>query len=629
MKPKIPFFLALGITLLFCGLKIVGFLPLERLETLFYDVKFKMRGRITPPEGIVIVAIDDKSVERIGRWPWDRSKLASIVETLSGNGAKVIMLDIILSEPSSNDEVLAKSIKKAKSVILPIVFEFRGELKKVEDDLLFDNAFSFVRKEDKFKVFPPVKAKGVLMPVRSFSESACALGHINMFSDEDGVLRREVLAVEYEGEIYPSIALQVFRVYLDLPKESLILIATEGVQLGKSFIPTDFWGRILIHYYGPHGTFKYISASDVIEGKVKKEDVFGKIVLVGASAAGLYDLRVTPTSAQMPGVEKHAAVIASLIKGDFIFPVPKYVNLLLIFLTGILFSYFISKLKAISGLALALSFVALVLVGNYYFFSFQKIWLDSSYSVSNILIIYLVVLAYRYATEERYAKRIRAIFSSYVTEKLVEELIKNPELVKLGGERREVTVLFSDVMGFTSFSEKHSPEEVVAMLNEYLGEMSEAILSWNGTLDKFVGDEIVAFWGAPLKQENHAELAVRCAIEMVQRLRKLKEKWKRENKPVLDAGIGINSGEVLVGNIGAEGKKMDYTVIGDHVNLGARVEKLTRSYNANILITEFTLEKIKKLIEEGAFSSVEIRRVEKVTVKGREKPVEIYEVRVI
>jgi adenylate cyclase len=207
---------------------------------------------------------------------------------------------------------------------------------------------------------------------------------------------------------------------------------------------------------------------------------------------------------------------------------------------------------------------------------------------------------------------------------VVNALIKNPGMTKLGGERREITVLFSDIRGFTTFSEKHTPEEVVAMLNEYLGEMTDIIFRWDGTLDKFVGDEILAFWGAPISQENHAELAVKCALNMVKRLKELQLKWESEGKTPLDSGIGINTGEVLVGNIGAEGKKMDYTVIGDHVNLGARVEGLTRKYDARILITEFTLAKIRGAIRDQSIWRLKIEGLEKVTVKGKEKPVEIY-----
>jgi adenylate cyclase len=203
-------------------------------------------------------------------------------------------------------------------------------------------------------------------------------------------------------------------------------------------------------------------------------------------------------------------------------------------------------------------------------------------------------------------------------------MIRNPEMAHLGGQKREVTVLFSDVVGFTTYSENHQPEEVVAILNEYLGAMTDIILKWEGILDKFIGDAIVVFWGAPMKQDDHAERAVRCALEMQERLDQLRLKWEAEGRAPLASGIGLNSGEAIVGNIGAEGKKMDYTVIGDHVNLGARVEGLTRRYGARILLTEYTLDKLRPAIASGLFRGVSILGQERVIVKGRDTPVGIF-----
>jgi adenylate cyclase len=226
--------------------------------------------------------------------------------------------------------------------------------------------------------------------------------------------------------------------------------------------------------------------------------------------------------------------------------------------------------------------------------------------------------------EEKQSRQIRAMFSSYVTERLVNEMIRNPDLAQLGGQKREVTVLFSDIKSFTTYSENHQPEEVVAILNEYLGAMTDIVLKWEGILDKFIGDAIVVFWGAPMKQEDHAERAVRCALEMQERLDQLRQKWLAEGKKPLESGIGLNTGDAIVGNIGAHGKKMDYTVIGDHVNLGARVEGLTRRYDTPILLTEYTLEKLRPAIVEGHFRGVSILGRERVIVKGKETPVGIF-----
>ena len=331
----------------------------------------------------------------------------------------------------------------------------------------------------------------------------------------------------------------------------------------------------------------------------------------------------------MPGVEKHANVISSIIENRFLRRTTFSTNLILLLISGFLFSLLFIKLRSVGAALTTGLFLVLILGPGYFLFVHQGLCINIAYPSINILLIFIFVMVYNYAIEERTARKIRAMFSSYVTERVVNELIKNPDMAKLGGERREVTVLFSDIVGFTSFSEKYTPEEVVTLLNEYLGAMTEVIFRWEGTLDKFVGDAIVAFWGAPMRQENHAELAVRCALNMVKRLGDLQQKWRSEGKPVLDSGIGINSGEVLVGNIGAEGKKMDYTVIGDHVNLCSRVESLTRQYHTHILMTEYTLNQLRDLVTTRCIGHLAIRGREKALVKGREKSVGIYEVQSI
>ena len=624
-KTKFVLLIGLLITFFYSFCAIHKLLPLERFELLLYDLRYQIRGKTTPPQEVVIVAIDDKSLEKIGRWPWERRKMASLIDILKEMGAKVIFIDIIYSEPSKDDEILREAIQRAGNVILPIVFDFKGEKRNVEDGVLIRCTYPMIVNMENFNLFTPIQANAVLLPVKTISPCAASLGHINMIADEDGVLRWEAMAIEYNEKFYPSMDLQAARLFLGLPMDAMTLIASEGVRLGNEVIPTDFWNRILIHYYGPAMTFPHISVVDVMEKKIDPSLIKDRIAVIGATAPGIYDLRVTPASPAMPGVEKHANVIGSILHNIFLHKTKAITNIFVIILSGLLLSLLMIRIRAILGAILSLVLISLIYFIGYTIFFKKGLWIDLSYSSMNILSIFLITTTFRYATEERYAKKIRAMFSSYVTEKIVNELIKNPHLAKLGGERREVTVLFSDIRGFTTFSERNSPEIVVEMLNEYLGEMTQIIFQWDGTLDKFVGDEIVAFWGAPLPQENHAELAVKCALNMVKRLKELQQKWQSEGKTPLDSGIGINTGEVLVGNIGAEGKKMDYTVIGDHVNLGARVEGLTRKFNAHILITEFTLEKIKKAVEKGQLYRLKVKGLEKVLVKGKENPVTIYE----
>ncbi len=620
------YLIGVAVTIVFVILALVRFVPFERLEMLLYDLRYQLRGKAQAPKEIVIVGIDDRSLEKIGRWPWSRDRMAALVDRIHAMGAKVIMLDIIFSEPSHSDDRLAAAIKRAGNVALPVVFDFVGDSQQKIDDALLDSAFMVVKKENLFKIHRPITARGVLLPVGKFSANAAALGHINMLPDPDGKLRWEALVVSYMDQLYPSIDLQVARLYRGLGPGDVAVEATNSIILGKNTITTDPFGKMLIPYYGPHNTFPVVSALDVFEGKVDPSSIRGRIVIVGPTAVGIHDVIVTPTAPIMFGVEKHANMIGALLEKQNIRFVSRTINILIVILMGLIFTLLIVRMKAIAGAFLAAAFVGILFAAGYVLFFSSRLWIDISYAGNSVIVTYFVVTAYRYATEERYAKQIRSMFSSYVTEKIVNELIKNPDLAKLGGERREVTVLFSDVKGFTTFSEHHSPEEVVAILNEYLTEMTNIIIRWDGTLDKFVGDMIVAFWGAPLPQPNHAELAIKCTLHMKQRLKELKERWVREGRVPLEAGFGINTGEVIVGNIGAEGKKMDYTVIGDNVNLGSRVEGLTRKYNAEIIITESTLLKVRDLIGQGAFGHMMIRGLDIVAVKGKAEPVRIYEV---
>lgn len=623
-------FIGFLITLLLSGLLALKFSPLRTLEERLYDYRFKIRGALKTPDNIVIAAIDEKSIERLGRWPWGRDKVSRIVDILNKNGSAIIVFDVIFSEAEKNDMMLGKAIREAGNVILPVAFELggKGESQKPENEFLINSAYKSVMNPERFNKYNPISATGVLMPVEELIKSAMSVGHINMLADEDGTLRWEFLSIEYNGLLYPSIDLQAAALYLGIPFESIVLEATEGIRLGKKrYIPTERRGQFLINYYGPAQTFKQISIADIIDNKIRPEILKEKIVLIGATTAkGVFDLRVTPFSAEMAGIEKHASVIASILENRLLTNSPLSANIAIILFSGFLFSFLVTRFKALGASGIAGIFLFLILLAGYYFFAYKGIWVNIAYPSVNTLLIFITVTAYNYAVEERYARRIRAMFSNYVTERVVNEMIKNPDLAKLGGEKREVTVLFSDVRSFTNFSEKHTPEEVVAILNEYLRAMTEVVFRWEGVLDKFIGDAVVAFWGAPIPQKNHSELAVKCAFHMIKRLGELQEKWKAEGKDPLDIGIGINTGEVIVGNIGAEGMKMDYTVIGDAVNLGARIESLTRKYDTHILITEFTMNNIRELIETHKIAHVSAKGIESVIVKGKEKPVEIYEI---
>lgn len=622
------FLIGTGVTALFCIVLATDPTTYQMLEAKLLDVRFKARGTIKPPDSVVIAAIDEKSLAKLGRWPWGRDVQARLVDTLAKADAAVIAYDVIFPESEKNDPLFARAIREAGNVVLPMALDFEKQAPAIPDAILENSAIASVEDGELFKRYPPIMSGGVLtVPVKQLKESAMSLANINMFPDDfDGTLRWEHLLLGYDNALYPSLGLRCAAAHLGIPPEKLTVKATQGVRVGKTFIPTDHYGRMPINYYGPGQTFRHVSICDILDGTVGRADLENRIVFIGPTAIGIYDLRVTPYTAVMPGVEKHASVAASILENRFIRKAPQFQDMLFVIIPGLLMALALTRLRLLWGAVASLGGLAVVGVIGYILFSNLGLWINLACPLSNVFFIFMSVTAWNYAFEERHARKIRAMFSSYVTQTIVNELINNPDMAKLGGEKREVTVLFSDVRGFTTFSEKHSPEEVVAILNEYLGAMTDVILKWEGTLDKFIGDAIVVFWNAPIRRENHAEYAVRCSLEMLIRLEELHQKWQREGKPGLSCGIGINTGEVVVGNIGADGKKMDYTVIGDHVNLGARVESLTRKFDADLLITEGTIAKLLPAIQAGQLKGFDIKGISRVIVKGKEEPVGLYTV---
>lgn len=617
--------ISLILTLSFVILTYYDIFLLERINFRLYDLFFYLRGPIKAPDEVRIVAIDERSIERLGRWPWSRDKIALLVRKLANHGASVIALDIIYSEREKHDAQLAKSFFEAGNVFLPVVFLFD---KKDSQPAFEVKPIALLISKKASDQFIPIRATSVLSPLPEFIDASAGIAHINIFPDSDGVVRWESLYIEYFGYLVPSLSLRVSAYHLGISEDKLFVIPGEGIVLGKRFLPTDPSGRILIPYYGGINPFKHLSVVDILEDRVSPQDIEGKIVLVGATAVGIYDLRVTPTSPVMPGVEKHAHVIASILENRVLIPAPAYWNYLLILGCGLVGLLFV-KLRSLYSFFVLITVTLSLFGGAFYLFKIKGIWLPVVGAFFNLVFQFFVLITIKYAFFEREAKFIRNVFSSYVTERVVQELIKNPEMAKLGGERKEVTVFFSDLRGFTSMSEKLDPEKVVEILNEYFSAMTEIVFKWEGTLDKFIGDAIMVFWGAPIHIPDHGERAVKCAVEMVQRLRELNNKWRQEGKPELHLGAGIHTGQALVGNIGAEGKKMDYTVIGDTVNLASRLEGLNKQYNSEIIISEATFERVKHLLERELKDVVEVIPLGETFVKGKEKPIRIYQIKVL
>jgi adenylate cyclase len=549
------------------------------------------------------------------------------------------LLDQKLRESDADGQFEA-SLRTAGNVVLalPLVVPDVKACLPVEQappSYITSTLFMMVKQASSGEDLEPLCAIGAIPPLARFADAAASLGHVYTLPDRDGVTRYEYLAVRYgdDRDYYPSLGLEVARIFLGIPRDHMSLTLGEGVRLDRTMIPTDQKARLLINYLGEEHSFQYVSATDVIHGRVPAGTFTGKAVFVGTSALATYDQKTTPFSANFPGVEKNATIAENIITQQFLEQsvYDKPLDLFLILLFGFGLGVTLPKLRALQGAALAGAIFFGYAATTQYLFVAEGLLLAVVFPLFTVALVFVSVTVLRFMTEEKKAKEVRAMFSSYVSPSIVEELIKDPDKAKLGGQRKELTMLFSDVKGFTTFCEQYPPEQVVPLLNEYLTAMTEVVFHWKGTLDKFVGDAVVAFWGAPLDQPNHVELALKCAMHMRRRLSELQEGWKARGLPMLDNGIGINTGEVLVGNIGAEGKKMDYTMIGDHVNLAARAEGLTRKFGVAIVITENTAGQLKGLLDRtqvtdklGRVGRVDLRRLATVKVKGKARPVAIY-----
>ena len=428
------------------------------------------------------------------------------------------------------------------------------------------------------------------------------------------------LAIAFGEYLYPSLALATLVVYYDWPLLATTIseLGVEGVMLDETLIPTDEGGRMLVNYRGPVGTFPYYSITDIIHGRLDPAVFRDKIVLVGATATGIYDLRVTPFSTVYPGVEIHATVIDNILHEDFI-KRPGWaviIDIMAVLLLGLLMVPVLARLRAFWGLVFAIALAFLYVLFNRFVFTGWNLWLNMVYPVLTVLFVYVGITLYRYITEEREKKKIKGAFQYYLTASVINEMLKDPTKLKLGGDKKDLTVLFSDIRGFTSVSEKLSPEELVKLLNEYLTAMTDKVFQYDGLLDKYMGDAIMAVYGAPLDQPDHPLRACRTALDMMQELKKLQAKWTAEGRPVLDIGIGVNTGDMVVGNMGSE-MRFDYTVMGDSVNLGSRLEGINKEYGTNIVISEFTYEAVKHVLQ--------CRELDSVRVKGKARPVKIYE----
>jgi adenylate cyclase len=608
----------LGITTLLATLAIVftfvglyyfhaGFL--DSIETRTYDFRFKvMRGAIEHNPNIAIIAIDEKSIEELGRYPWTREVYIPLIQNLKAAGTKALLMDAFFPE------------------------EETPEIDKAFGDAIYDSDMVTLSAAMNLSGDPDIPPLTISLPY--LTDSARNTAHINFLPDEDGVNRRNLLlGIYYDEEqdaeyLFPSLGLMGAMEAMDLTLDD-IYPDEDGediIYAGDLAIPVSFEftedGTILplmlINYAGPPRTYDYYSFSDIMMGRIPAEELKDKIMFFGATALGIYDMRESPYHPNTPGVEVHAAVADNIIRGNFMTRGSKEtsIDVLAMILLSLLIYLLAIKFKPSVALpATAAIIVAYVLFA--YMMFVKGSWVSMVYPIMSMVFTYAVTGYMRFMIIDKKAREMRSIFSSYVSPKIVDQIAAHPDAAKIGGDIKDVTCLFSDVKGYTSYSEKRTPEEVVKTLNEYLGSMAGTIIDGDGTLDKFLGDGIMAYWGAPLPQDNHHELAIGCAVDMLQKLKELHVKWKSEGTEPFSIRIGLNSGKVVAGNIGAPGKKMEYTLIGDTVNLAARLESTAKMYGITVLVSEFTYNPTK---EKFVY-----RELDFIKVVGKSEPVKVYE----
>jgi adenylate cyclase len=608
------------------GLDLAGILKPYTLKTL--DLLFRVTPLPPASPQVVVVTVDQPDLDFFQKqgvsWPWPRQLYAPIIEFCQRARARAVVIDILYTEPSvygpEDDQRLAQAMAASGKVVLPFFLTREAKAEGPQTEEVLTKAALPVLGSP-----PPglTAYQGVTAPLAPLIKAAVGLGNVESGPDPDGIYRRVPLISACRGLVLPILAFAAFG-HFEKPGEWRF---DEGELVqGNYRVPLDQAGRLLLKFRGPSRSFKRFSAANVIQSEARlqhgkapfyqPEDFAGKWVLVGLTAPGLLDLKPTPLAPVFPGVELFATLLDNLLRGDFLRITPSWLTWFwgLVLAGGVTLAVLFSPSLTVTLAALV---VLLGLHGGVSFLAFRAgWWLDPVVPGAALAFAFALAAAYSYATEGRQKQAIRRMFAQYMSEKVITHLMAHPERLKLGGERRHVTLFFSDLAGFTGLSERLSPEKVVGLLNDYLSRMTDIILEEEGTVDKFEGDAIMAFWGAPLPQADQALRACRAALRQQAALAELNQHFADLGLPSLAMRIGLHTGEAVVGNLGSQ-KRFDYTAIGDTVNLASRLEGLNKFYGTGILASETT--------RQECGDTVLFREVDRVSVKGRETPVEVYQ----
>ncbi len=642
---------ALCVVLLFALLfwRVTDPLPLQELRLRVFDIFQVIKPRIATLRPVVIVDIDEASLRKLGQWPWPRTRVADLITSLTKLGAAAVAFDVVFSEPDrlspalaadlyrnldeetrnklralpSNDQVMAEAIKQSARVVL-------GEtglptVQPLSDAQPLPVGVGSVGGDP--KSFMP-SYPGLLQNVPVLENAAAGRGLFTVLPESDGIVRRVPMVMQAQGKIMPSLSFEMLRVATG---NSTILVRMDSagiksVALPGFEVPTDRNGRLWVHF-ALHDMARYVSAVDVLEGRVPADRFSRRLVIIGTSAAGLLDLKTTPNHPAMPGVEIHAQVLESILSNSMLSQ-PWYAvvsELGAALLLGVTIIVLAPILGPMILLLFGATFIALLVGTSWYLFTEQKLLIDFTFPLLSSLLIYLTLVFTNFVKEQAQRRQIRSAFGQYLSPALVEQLAQSPEKLVLGGEARDMTIMFSDVRGFTTISEiyKDDPQGLTALMNSFLTPLTNAIIDRKGTIDKYMGDAIMAFWNAPLYDPTHELNACEAALDMLERVERLNREREAAAKAngtlfiPINIGVGINTGRCVVGNMGSD-LRFDYSVLGDSVNLASRLEGQCKSYGLPIIIGSKTASAAK-----DKFALLEL---DFIAVKGKKEPEVVYSI---
>lgn len=603
----------------------------KTLDNIIYDTKLRAVMPQTLDSRIVIVDVDEKSLSELGRWPWSRNKLAALTHELFEN-QKIALLgfDLVFAEPDTSSGL--QQLKKLAEGELSKDSSFQSLVKTLTPSLDFDAQFANELKQKNvvlsyyFTSDSQGRTNGLLpkpviaqknltsIPFRAtawdgygsniekIAIAAPKAGFFNAIADSDGVVRAAPLLATYNGDYYESLALALYRATLNSPLvmpsyinsttarsiDSLQLLdGTSNVSIKT--IKVDNRAAVLVPYRGlggvAGGSFQYVSATDVINRRIGTKELNGKIILVGSSAPGLLDLRVTPVGQTYPGVETHANLLSSMLDEKAIV-VPDYamgVEVAYLLLVGLSLAFVLPALTAMRALMFSLATLLVPAALNIYFFVAHGLVFSMASLILLSLFAYMLNMSYGYFVESKSKRELTKLFGSYVPPQLVDEMLLEPSDHTMKALSRELTVMFCDLRGFTKMAENLEPAQLQHMLNDVFGRLTQLIVDRRGTVDKYMGDCVMAFWGAPVSMTNHAELAVLTAQDITKTIKLINQEHRAMGLPIIKLGIGINTGQMCVGDMGSFMRR-SYTVIGDAVNIAERLESLTKKYELPLLV---------------------------------------------